>query len=253
MIKGIWAYLLTKLSYYLRNPRLIPVAVLARMGYTKSQRLDFFELLDKFDLPRSTLVFQVGASYGQELNYFKRSGVKSCVCFEPIPSVYEELCKKTERLGWSAFNVALGSAESAKSLYLASNEGMSSSLLKPGTHVEQFPSIKFDQLIDVKVDIGSYYVSKFVPELPDRCSPVLYMDTQGYELEVLRGIGDYLSRFSYVYTEVGYGFGYEGATSISTVCQYLFDRGFEILDLSLGGRHGWGDALFVRRSLISGR
>jgi hypothetical protein len=66
-------------------------------------------------------------------------------------------------------------------------------------------------------------------------------------------VSDELDSFSYVYTEVGYGFGYEGAASINKLCTYLFNRGFELLDLTLWGRSGEGDALFVKYSLISGR
>ena len=237
----------------MRKPWRICTPLLAKLGLEITKEIGFFELLDRLELPRSTFVFQVGASYGQELDYFSRSGVKSCILFEPIPSVFDDLCKKAESFGWTAFNTALGSERSRQQLYYASNHGWSSSLLKPGTHTTQYPTVTFSEVIDVDVSPGRDYIIRFSSQMSEEANPTLYMDTQGYELEVLHGIDDQLHRFSYIYTEVGYGSRYEGAVPINRLCSYLFDHGFEILDLSLGGGNGGGDALFVRSSLVSGR
>jgi FkbM family methyltransferase len=242
-----------KIIYYIRHPQLILLRVLAKFGFEKRHRAGFFGLLCKFDLPHSTCVFQVGASYGQELDYFNYSGVETCICFEPIPSVFEELSKKTKLYGWTAFNKALGSKKRLDKFYLASNQGISASLLKPGTVTVTYPHITFNDFIDVEVDVGSEYVRRFASAMIVGTNPVLYLDTQGYELEVLKGFADELDSFSYVYTEVGYGIGYEGAVSINKLCTFLFNRGFELLDLTLWGRSGEGDALFAKNTLIAGR
>jgi FkbM family methyltransferase len=178
---------MVKFFYYSRHPRLIFLKLLTKLGFEKRHRAGFFELLGKFDLPRSSCIFQVGASYGQELDYFNYSRVKTCICFEPVPSVFEELDKKTKLYGWTAFNKALGQQKCVKRFYLASNLGISSSLLKPGTHTDTYPHVTFNDSIEVEVEEGSDYVRRFRSAMVAGSNPVLFLDTQGYELEVLKG------------------------------------------------------------------
>ena len=244
---------MTRWTHYAFKPWLIADRLLSKSGIKKPPETGFFELLELLKLPKATSAFQVGASYGQELDYFLINGIVECACFEPIPSIFKELKDKTDRLGWSAFNVALGSKKSKQTLHLASNEGMSSSILSPASHITQFPTITFKETLDINVDVGIDYAKSHSRILSNENNPVLYMDTQGYELEVLKGFGETLENFTYVYTEVGYGFGYQNAASINEICTYLFKHGFEVLDISLSGESGWGDALFAKRSLISGR
>lgn len=244
---------MTRWSHYALKPWLIADRLLSKSGIKKTQENGFFELLKILKLPQPTSAFQVGASYGQELDYFLSNGIKECACFEPIPSIFKELKGKTDQFGWLAFNVALGSKKSKQTLHLASNKGMSSSILSPDSHITQFPTITFKDTLEINVDVGIDYAKSHSRILSNENNPVLYMDTQGYELEVLKGFGETLENFTYVYTEVGYGFGYKNAASINEICTYLFEHGFEVLDISLSGESGWGDALFAKRSLISGR
>jgi len=103
---------------------------------------------------------------------------------------------------------------------------MSSSILIAERHKTQFPTITFKETHEINVDIGSHYANTLLPVLSKERNPALYMDTQGYELEVLRGFGEALKHFTYACTEAGYGFGYKDAASVNEMCTYHFEHGF---------------------------
>lgn len=60
---------------------------------------------------------------------------------------------------------------------------------------------------------------------------LLKIDVQGYELEVLKGCGDLLEHFNYVYVEASFVPLYEGQPLATEVIQYLSLSGFDLAGL----------------------
>lgn len=84
------------------------------------------------------------------------------------------------------------------------------------------------------------------------CIGLLKVDTQGYEIEVLKGGRDVLGRTVAVLLEVNYVPHYEGAATFDQVSNYLHARGFALAGVSapyMGQRLPlWADALFVNKN-----
>jgi hypothetical protein len=78
---------------------------------------------------------------------------------------------------------------------------------------------------------------------------LLYLDTQGAELSVLRGATTLLRQICYVFTEVGRGGLYENDVNHRVLTEYLDSQGFSLAFLYIN-RHGWGDALYVHNSVL---
>jgi hypothetical protein len=71
-------------------------------------------------------------------------------------------------------------------------------------------------------------LSDFLDEREFGACNLLKIDTQGSELDVLRGAAELLARFQAVYCEVSFLELYAGQALASEVVAYLFERGFEL-------------------------
>src|SRR5262245_30523630 len=80
------------------------------------------------------------------------------------------------------------------------------------------------------------------------------LDTQGTELEILRGAQGILDRVSIIRSEVEFVDLYEGQSLFDDMVSELSSRGFRFVDFGEGQRRGpqpgkriWADAIFARR------
>jgi hypothetical protein len=85
---------------------------------------------------------------------------------------------------------------------------------------------------------------------------LLKLDLQGYELEALRGCGEWIRQIKLITTEVEFLPLYEGQPLFSDVEAYLRERGFCLLNLyelwtQPDGQLTAGDALFLNRRFFA--
>lgn len=184
----------------------------------------------------------VGAHEGQEYNVYKAYGMNSMIFYEPLKENFEKL---KSRLRYDPFvdlrMVALGNQTGEVEMHLE-ERGLSSSVLEPAHHLEQYPQIKFDKKETVKI------VRLDDEEFPREEYNFLNIDVQGYELEVLRGAEETLKHIDIIISEVNRAEMYKGCARIEDIDEFLLPRGFnkvfEYWQLD-GGT--WGDALYVRK------
>ena len=190
-----------------------------------------------------TGVIQAGAHYGEEIGFFDHLQVTKRVLFEPVKSNFDVLDK---HFGINPHNIlikkALGSQDGILPIYTETdNRGESCSILAPKEHLVQFPYIKFDELQEI-VDVTTLDTCGI--DLTD-CN-FLMMDTQGYELEVLKGASKTLEHVDYIVTEVMRAELYEGATMYEELCAFLYEKGFSMVEQNwVGGTYG--DCLFIKQ------
>lgn len=206
-----------------------------------------FEKLKKYGL-KITGFIQAGAHFGEELEDFRKmlspENAGNIYLFEPLTSAFNELRKHV--VGEEKyFRLALGSKESKAELHVdINNDGQSSSLLKPALHLKQYPDITFPHKETVSVrTLDGFEITA--------CN-ALWMDVQGYEMEVLKGAINTLKYIDYVYTEVNVDEVYENCTRLYELDEFLTLHGFERVEIDLSGQT-WGDAFYVRRKLLPQR
>ena len=223
--------------------------------YRKEKLPDPFAYLYKwFDrIPKG--VFQVGASSGGEIKGFITQGIKSGIFVEPLPNVFQELKKATSsQPGYFPINaVCMDVVGKTCNFYVSSSGGASSSALKPSGHLTVHPEVTFDSR---PITLESTTVDQIVADFKDQgraniIAPIdlLYLDTQGAELSVLKGATEFLKQVRYVFTEVSRGGLYENDVNHIALTEYLDSQGFSLAFLYLN-RHGWGDALYVHNSIF---
>jgi hypothetical protein len=75
------------------------------------------------------------------------------------------------------------------------------------------------------------------------------MDTQGYELEVLKGAKKTLKKINFVYTEVNNTEVYENNALIEDIDKFLEKYNMVRVETDWMGTT-WGDAFYIKKDLI---
>lgn len=181
----------------------------------------------------------------QEWAYFENS-VRP-ILFEPDLRSFEELKKQ----GYSVYNVALGATKETKEFYLTRKPACSS-VYKPNMkYLSNFPNVDRWHIIKT--------LSMNVAPLDDLNidAHFIKIDTQGSELDILKGAKKTLSNVLGLEIEVSFHEIYENQPLFEDVKNFLKDLGFNFydfiteyrynrLDLNRTGQLAFADALFLR-------
>lgn len=190
------------------------------------------------------LVLDVGANAGQYGAALRESGFRGrIVSFEPQPEVFARLFELASGdPAWTCQNIALGDREGSAELGVGKLSRMSSLLpLRPSLDSGARITVPVRRLDAIARDV-------LRPD--DR--PLLKIDTEGYELEVLRGAGAVLRQVRVVEAELLLEPIYEGQPRLDAVIDHLASEGFRLADLVPGyfhwetGRLTYADGIFTR-------
>jgi FkbM family methyltransferase len=191
------------------------------------------------------VVFDVGANVGQSVRRY-RSALPGCEIhsFEPSPTTFEELRANVEGPDVRLVNVAVGSTPGSLLLFETASSVMTSLL----TPVPQGPARRVDRATEVPViTLDDYCAEQNISRVD-----LLKTDTQGYDLEVLRGARRIIEdgRVHLVMMEVDFTELYVGQPRFDVVLGHLLDRGYHLVSFYemhwKGNRAGWCDALLAR-------
>ena len=195
-------------------------------------------LISKFNLVIKGVI-HIGAHVGGEYAIYKEAQIENMTFFEPLPHTFEKL---KNNVGQEAvlYNLALGNKAGKETMYVEyDNDSQSSSILEPHLHKEQYPSIVFNDKIEVnidKLDNIQYDKNKY---------NFINIDVQGYELEVFKGAIESLKSIDYIMAEVNRGELYRGCALVEELDIYLLQFGFKRVITDWAG-DTWGDALYIK-------
>jgi FkbM family methyltransferase len=201
--------------------------------------LDLKSLIQKYDL-NITGVIHIGAHYGQEHEIYLNNKIERIMYFEPLKKNFEVL-KKNYPNHKEMYNIALGNFNGEIEMYVESaNSGMSSSILLPKKHLDQYPHIIFNdkEIVEIK---------RFDDLVLDKDGYNLIMiDVQGYELEVFKGSAEFLENVDYIISEINRDEVYENCAKIQDLLSFLSPYGFELVEQNWAG-DTWGDGFFIKK------
>lgn len=206
----------------------------------------------------ATIILDVGANLGQFGDLVFRGGFKgTLVSFEAIPDVHSKLVEHAKRQGDSwvvAPCAALGSKRGRIEINIAGNSVSSSVLPMTRTHQDAEPKSKYinKQLIDMMT------LDEVAPTvIPPTGAILLKVDTQGYEMEVLKGATSILRRTVALQLELSLTPLYEGAPTLLEMVAFMKDQGYGLFSIIPGfrdrqsGRLLQADGYFVRENSIA--
>ncbi len=179
-----------------------------------------------------SLIVDGGANEGQWAKRIRRDGYTGrLLSIEPGSSAFNKLLKySSDDEAWETLNVALGSKEETAELYLSNNDGMSSSLKKPGRHLVDFPTVKFAGSERVSVNTLENLLSQVHGNV------MLKLDIQGFEMEALEGVGSALDKISVIEVEMTLHPMYQGENSVGQILYTIENMGFELFSISEFGK-----------------
>ena len=212
-------------------------------------------------------VFDVGANVGMSLDEFKQWWPDAQVhCFEPQEECFSELEKRASRYDCVTINRCAVGDEQRTAVDFYTHDMSSGIAGFNKVNFESQDSIYLKGLVDKgdKVGLHAYRKSMnhrrqvrvlrlddYMRETKTSRIDLLKIDTQGFEPEVLKGLGDRLADVRVVLTELMFYDYYERKLSFSDIERYLLPAGFALYDIShisknpMNGRTDWLDVIYV--------
>ena len=194
------------------------------------------------------LVVDVGANRGQ-FALFARRHFPRCriIAFEPLKepaAVFEAIFKDDAQT--RLVKTAVSAARGSLAIYVTGEDDCSSAL-----KVAEAQSAAFGTVIVETRDVPCGRLSDLIQGKDLGARNLLKIDTQGTELEVLKGAADILDRFQAVYCEVSYVELYVGQALAPEIIAYLGERGLHLagaFNTQANSRFGplQADMLFLR-------
>ena len=120
----------------------------------------------------------------------------------------------------------------------------SSSLLKPKEHLTDHPDVFFNEAIKVKtMKLDDWTAANNISTID-----LLWLDMQGFELEVLKASSVILPKVKVIHMEVSTRPTYEGVPLYSDVKEWMQQNGFRVEVEAIPNGWDMGNVLFVRNS-----
>lgn len=204
----------------------------------------------------TSCVLDVGANRGQFGTTLRRIGYRGrLVSFEPILEESASLSRLAENdPHWEVHACAVGDEEGERTFNVVTVGGgqtIFSSLHAPNEAAQKLAS---GQMKLVPRNVPVRRLDGLLDSLcPAQRGEKLFLksDTQGHDLEVLRGARGGLGRIDGILVEVGVEQLYEGTPSYTEILAFLQNNGFALMNLAVVNRTPLGaimeyDALMVR-------
>lgn len=199
-------------------------------GFLPRQRITGFlewslirDVLQKYAI---NCVLDVGANRGRYARSLRRIGYRGLICsFEPVPEEYEHLCTAMQSdPNWLGFEIALGSEDTNQIFHIAVESTAMSSFLrhKDNSAIMRDITVEVRQLDSVLTQILSS-----IPE------PRIFLklDTQGYDLEVVKGAGNSLNQILCLQSEISVDPIYDKMPHYLTALEAYQHLGFHLSGL----------------------
>ena len=201
-------------------------------------------ILKKY-LPVNSVIVDCGAHDGTDsielARIFPLGKIHS---FEPIPDIYNSLLTNSKKYkNIQTYPIALGSNNEKSEMFVSSgNSDASSSLLEPSGHKTSHPDVFFKKKIIVNV----YTLSEWARKNNINKIDFLWLDMQGYELQMLKASENILENVKCIFTEVSMTETYLNAVHYLEYRKWLETKGFRVLLEAIPQYADMGNVLFVK-------
>lgn len=180
-------------------------------------------------LERITGIIHVGANAGQERELYAEHSLH-VLWIEPIPEVFDALVENLREFPRQRAVRALLSErdDRLETLHVASNQGISSSILALAQHQEIFPEIHYVDSIPLPTVTLPTLLRR--ERIDPGCYQALLLDVQGAELRILEGSIPMLCNFDYIQLEVADFESYRGCCKLVDIERFMSMNGYVELE-----------------------
>jgi FkbM family methyltransferase len=188
---------------------------------------------DQLERNRIEAVLDVGANEGQYSAELRKAGYKGkIISFEPLKEAFDSTSKKAAKDGnWTVLNYALGERNGSDIIHVSKHSPSSSLLPMTRLHNDAAPGSEY--LSEEKIETRS--LDSLFSELGITGMRIfMKVDTQGYEMLVLKGSERVFPSLSGLQLELSAAMLYEGEELYYTICRYVEDKGFRLVRIIPG-------------------
>jgi len=176
-------------------------------------------MLDKINFENNDNVIDIGANTGDLKIYFDNKNIEvDYYGFEPGLIEYE--CLKINNKKSNVFQIALGDNNSIAEFYYKPEFGDSSLVEMEG----------YSKKYQVQVMKLSDFFQK--NKLDNKIIKLIKLEAEGFEPEILYGLGSYIQQVKYISADLGFERGINQDTTAPQVLNYLLSKGFEIIEIN---------------------
>jgi len=176
-------------------------------------------MIDSLSFNDGDYIFDIGANTGDFKIYFDNNNIKiNYYGFDPGLIEYNSL--KRNISNGLYYNLALGNTNTVSSFYYKPEFG-DSSLVEMSDYLFKY---------DVKVNTFETFIIE--NNLQNRKIKLLKVEAEGFEPEIIYGIGDFLNNIEYITADLGFERGINQETTAPQVLEYLILNGFEIIKIN---------------------
>lgn len=201
-------------------------------------------------LPKNPVIVEAGAFNGDDTKKMSFLWPLAHIfAFEPVPENFER-CQKNvgAHLNVNLFPVALSDQTGAMQFFQSADRSTpdvpsaSGSLLEPKEHLVHAPWVIFNKVITVP----TITLDEWAERLGINHVDLLWLDMQGYELNVLKASPKILKAVKAIYTEVEFVEAYHDQYLYEDVKNFLEAEGFTLV--ARDAECPWfGNVIFVRK------
>lgn len=185
-------------------------------------------------------VIDIGANKGQYRNFLRNEvGFKGAIfSFEPDPSLSDALTRRAaaEDAKWRVFPFALGAADGTQ-LFNRMGDSQFNSFHEPNP--EQPAHVRMSNRVVSTVPVAVRALDQVAAELGELGRAYVKIDTQGFDLEVLKGGRNVIRSALALQTEVSLRPVYKGSPSFAESIAAFQMEGFAIADLFIVASDGY--------------
>lgn len=205
--------------------------------------LDLKDLIFKHHMNISGIL-HVGAHDCEELQLYIKNGVSKnkIIWIEANPNLVSKNKMKDSNI--KILNYLVSDVHGQDSQLNVTNNSQSSSMLNLGEHKNIYNWIHYIKKIPMKTArLDKIYK---IHDIDPNFANFLNFDIQGAELLALKGMGDLINNFKYLYLEINIEHLYENCCLVYEIDDYVRQFGFVRVDTKLFEDHKWGDALYIK-------
>ncbi|WP_075536115.1 FkbM family methyltransferase [Candidatus Pelagibacter communis] len=189
-------------------------------------------------IKKPMIIFDVGSHHGETIDIFKKYfNYEKIYSFEASPLNYKILIKnfkKKNNKNIIVYNYALGSDESDK--YINQTLESSSSTINSLNQNSKYYSRKLKMLniknkkkYFIKIPVKMTTLDKFITKNNIKTIDLLKIDTEGYELNILKGLLIHYNKVKLIYFEHHYDDMIEKKYTFTDINKLLVSYGFKMI------------------------
>lgn len=206
--------------------------------------MDLFKLKSIFNLKVSGVV-HVGAHLAEEAQIYESLNWVPVYWVEAQEQHVKVIKNTLDPKKHKVINAVIWHQDNDELSFNIATNSQSSSLLDFGSHKQVYPEISILQNVVVKTTtLDTIFKNIVIPNF-------LVLDIQGAEYHAIRGLKDNIQLVDYIYTEINKEEVYIGCLKIKDFDNFLDTLGFKRVATEWMIRKGWGEALYIRKNLIS--